>query len=392
MTIDKIEAFVVKDKLSNSFFFSQWEYSERCICLVKVTASNGQFGWGEGYGPANVIEAGIKLLKPIVLGENPIENEVIWSKMYRKTLDFSRRGVLMASVSAIDIAIWDLKGKILGLPVSSLLGGAHRTKIKPYATGLYFTNHTHFSDGFVEEAKLYVSQGFKAIKMKVGLGIKADVANVKLIRETIGEDIELMVDSNHAYSLREAIELARKIEKYDIKWFEEPISPEFYEQYNELRQKTTIPIAGGECEYLRFGFNQLIKNKSVDILQPDICASGGLTEAKRIGALATANGVDLIPHTWGTSIGLHVALHFIANMESVPGRMYDADFLIEFDQTENGLRERLSEPLKLKNGYLEVPTKPGLGIDINEEILKEYIDCSDHDNINIIIEKILNDK
>ena len=392
MTIDKIEAFVVKDKLSNSFFFSQWEYSERCICLVKVTASNGQFGWGEGYGPANVIEAGIKLLKPIVLGENPIENEVIWSKMYRKTLDFSRRGVLMASVSAIDIAIWDLKGKILGLPVSSLLGGAHRTKIKPYATGLYFTNHTHFSDGFVEEAKLYVSQGFKAIKMKVGLGIKADVANVKLIRETIGEDIELMVDSNHAYTLREAIELARKIEKYDIKWFEEPISPEFYEQYNELRQKTTIPIAGGECEYLRFGFNQLIKNKSVDILQPDICASGGLTEAKRIGALATANGVDLIPHTWGTSIGLHVALHFIANMESVPGRMYDADFLIEFDQTENGLRERLSEPLKLKNGYLEVPTKPGLGIDINEEILKEYIDCSDHDNRNIIIEKILNDK
>ena len=392
MTIDKIEAFVVKDKLSNSFFFSQWEYSERCICLVKVTASNGQFGWGEGYGPANVIEAGIKLLKPIVLGENPIENEVIWSKMYRKTLDFSRRGVLMASVSAIDIAIWDLKGKIFGLPVSSLLGGAHRTKIKPYATGLYFTNHTHFSDGFVEEAKLYVSQGFKAIKMKVGLGIKADVANVKLIRETIGEDIELMVDSNHAYTLREAIELARKIEKYDIKWFEEPISPEFYEQYNELRQKTTIPIAGGECEYLRFGFNQLIKNKSVDILQPDICASGGLTEAKRIGALATANGVDLIPHTWGTSIGLHVALHFIANMESVPGRMYDADFLIEFDQTENGLRERLSEPLKLKNGYLEVPTKPGLGIDINEEILKEYIDCSDHDNRNIIIEKILNDK
>jgi D-galactarolactone cycloisomerase len=373
MKIVKIETFILKDKLSKSFFFSQWEYAERCICIVKVTASNGQYGWGEGYGPATVLEAGIKLLEPMVLGLNPLENEVIWNHMYRKTLDFSRRGVLMASVSAIDIAIWDLKGKILGLPISTLLGGAHRTKIKPYATGLYFTNHENFSDGFVEEAKLYVSQGFKAMKMKVGLGIKEDVKNVKLIRETIGDDIELMVDSNHAYTLREAVELARKIEKYDIKWFEEPISPEFYEQYAELRTKTTIPISGGECEYLRFGFQQLIQHKSVDIIQPDICASGGLTEAKRIGALASANGVDIIPHTWGTQIGLHVALHFIANIESVPGRMYQPDFLIEFDQTENGLRDKLSFPnVKMKDGMLEVPNRPGLGIDIDEEVLNKY--------------------
>ena len=391
MVIEKIETFILKDKLSKSFFFSQWEYSERCICVVKVTASNGEYGWGEGYGPATVLEAGIKLIEPIVIGENPLENEVIWNKMYRKTLDFARRGVLMASLSAIDIAIWDLKGKILGLPISTLLGGAHRTKIKPYATGLYFTNHNDFSEGFVEEAQKYVAQGFKAIKMKVGLGIKEDVKNVKLIRETIGDDIELMVDSNHAYTLREAIELSRKIEKYDIKWFEEPISPEFYDQYNELRQRTTIPIAGGECEYLRFGFNQLIKNKSVDILQPDICASGGLTEAKRIGALASANGIDLIPHTWGTSIGLHVALHFIANIESVPGRMYQPDFLIEYDQTENALRDKLSYPsIEMKDGMIEVPTRPGLGIDINEDVLKKYaISPSPVDEKEDLIQKIL---
>lgn len=389
MKIEKIEAFVVKDKLSNSFFFSQWEYSERCICLVKVTASNGQYGWGEAYGPATMVEAGIKLLESTVLGENPLENEVIWNKMYRKTLDFSRRGVYMASVSAIDIAIWDLKGKILNLPVSTLLGGAHRNKIQPYATGLYFTNHDNFSDGFVEEAKLYVSQGFKAIKMKVGLGIKEDVANVKLIRETIGPDIQLMVDSNHAYTFREAVELSKKIEKYDISWFEEPISPEFYEQYRQLREKTTIPIAGGECEYLRFGFNELIKNKSVDILQPDICASGGLTEAKRIAALASTNGIDLVPHTWGTSIGLHVALHFISNIESIPGRMYQPDFLIEFDQTENGLRDHLTFPkLEMKNGMLEVPNRPGLGIDVDEDILRKY--CISNTTNEIAIEKLLN--
>ncbi|WP_405293607.1 mandelate racemase/muconate lactonizing enzyme family protein [Algibacter sp. Ld11] len=388
MVIEKIEAFVLKDKLSNSFFFSQWEYSERCICVVKVTASDGTYGWGEGYGPATLIESGIKLLEPIVLGEDPLQNEVIWNKMYRKTLDFARRGVLMASISAIDIAIWDLKGKILGLPISTLLGGAHRTKIRPYATGLYFTDHDNPTKDFEAEARLYISQGFKSMKMKVGLGIKADVKNVKMMREIIGPDIQLMVDSNHAYTLREATELAKKIEKYDISWFEEPISPEFYGQYNELRQKTTIPISGGECEYLRFGFNELIKNKSVDILQPDICASGGLTEAKRIAALASTNGIDLIPHTWGTSIGLHVALHFISNIESIPGRMYQPDFLIEFDQTENGLRDNLSFPkLEMKDGMLEVPNRPGLGIDIDEEVLRKY--CANNSTDKTIIEKIL---
>ncbi|WP_303317286.1 mandelate racemase/muconate lactonizing enzyme family protein [Flavivirga abyssicola] len=373
MKIKSIETFVLKDKLSKSFFFSQWEYSERCICIVKVTAEDGTYGWGEGYGPASVLEAGIKLLEPFVVGENVLENEVVWNTMYRKTLDFARRGILVASMSAIDIAVWDLKGKLLNLPISTLLGGAHRSKVRPYATGLYFTDHKNPTKTFEEEAKLYISQGFKAMKMKVGLGIKEDVKNVKLMREIIGPEIQLMVDSNHAYTLREATELARKIEQYDIAWFEEPLSPEFYDQYSELRQKTTIPISGGECEYLRFGFQQLIASKSVDIIQPDICASGGLTEAKRIGALASANGVDLIPHTWGTAIGLHVALHFISNIESVPGRMYQPDFLMEYDQTENGLRDKLCFPsIEMKDGMIEVPKRPGLGIDIDEDVLNKY--------------------
>ncbi|MEO2144070.1 MAG: mandelate racemase/muconate lactonizing enzyme family protein, partial [Flavobacteriaceae bacterium] len=128
MIIEKIETYILKDTLSKSFFFSQWEYSERCICVVKVTTSDGHYGWGEGYGPASVLEAGINFLKSIVLNKNPLENEVIWSEMYRKTLDFARRGILVASMSAIDIALWDLKGKILNLPVSLLLGGVYRKK------------------------------------------------------------------------------------------------------------------------------------------------------------------------------------------------------------------------------------------------------------------------
>lgn len=373
MVIEKIETYVLKDKLSKSFFFSQWEYSERSICVVKVTASNGQFGWGEGYGPATVLEAGIKLLEPMVIGQNPLENEVIWNRMYRRTLDYARRGVLVASISAIDIAIWDLKGKILNQSVSTLLGGSHRKQVKPYATGLYFTDMNNPSKDFEAEVALYKSQGFKAIKMKVGLGVKEDYENVKRMRELMGDDMQLMIDSNHAYNLREALALCKKIEPLDISWFEEPISPEFYEQYSELRSKTTIPIAGGECEYLRFGFQQLLKNNSVDIIQPDICSSGGLTEAKRIGALASTYGVDIVPHTWGTAIGIHVALHFISNIENIPGRMMAPDFLMEYDQTENGLRERLTIPkIKMVNGMIDVPNRPGLGIDIDEDVLMEY--------------------
>jgi len=373
-TISKIETYVLKDTLEKSFFFSQWEYSERCICIVKITCSDGTYGWGEGYGPANILESGIEFLKAQVLGENPLHNEVIWNKMYRKTLDFARRGVLVASMSAIDIAIWDIKGKLLNQSVGSLLGGVQRKYVVPYATGMYFTEKDNLTKDFEVEAKLYLEKGFKAIKMKVGLGIAKDVNNVKHLRSIIGYDIKLMIDSNHAYTYTEALELSKKLEKYEISWFEEPVSPEFYEQYAELRQKTTIPIAGGECEYLRFGFHQLLKNKSVDIIQPDICACGGLTEAKRIASLASTYGVDIVPHTWGSSIGIHVALHFISNLESLPGRMFSPDFLLEFDQTENALREQLTFPkLEMKNGKIQVPSSPGLGLEVNEDELHKFV-------------------
>lgn len=373
-TISKIETYVLKDTLEKSFFFSQWEYSERCICIVKITCSDGTYGWGEGYGPANILESGIEFLKAQVLGENPLHNEVIWNKMYRKTLDFARRGVLVASMSAIDIAIWDIKGKLLNQSVGSLLGGVQRKYVVPYATGMYFTEKDNLTKDFEVEAKLYLEKGFKAIKMKVGLGIAKDVNNVKHLRSIIGYDIKLMIDSNHAYTYTEALELSKKLEKYEISWFEEPVSPEFYEQYAELRQKTTIPIAGGECEYLRFGFHQLLKNKSVDIIQPDICACGGLTEAKRIASLASTYGADIVPHTWGSSIGIHVALHFISNLESLPGRMFSPDFLLEFDQTENALREQLTFPkLEMKNGKIQVPSSPGLGLEVNEDELHKFV-------------------
>ena len=373
LKIIKIETHVLLNQLEQSFFFSQWAYNERRICVVKITTDEGIYGWGEGYGPAEVIRQGIALLEPILIGSNPLENESLWFDMYRKTLDFARRSVLFAAISAIDIALWDIKGKALNLPISILLGGQHRKRVVPYATGLYFSESKTLDEDLVTEAKEYVAQGFTAIKMKVGLSIKDDVRHVKNVRDAIGPNIQLMVDSNHAYSLREAIELARKIEPYDIGWFEEPVSPEFYDQYAQLRQKTSIPIAGGECEYLRYGFLQLLQNKSVDIAQVEICASGGLTEAKRIGSLASTFGVEVIPHVWGTGIGFHAALHFIANIEPLPGRLFPADIFIEYDRTENAIRDRLTFPaIQMDNGFIDIPQSPGLGIEIDPDALKEF--------------------
>lgn len=373
MKIKSIESFILSDKLKESFYFSQWEYSERRICIVKITSDTGHVGWGEGYGPAGLIRAGIEHLTPFLIDQNPLETETIWMTMYRRTLDFARRGILVSAMSAIDVALWDLKGKILEQPVHLLLGGKKRDKIIPYATGMYFTNGGKLCDLLSEEAKQYVDLGYKAMKMKVGLGIKQDIENVRMVREAIGPDINLMIDANHAYNLREAIQLAKAVEPYNIYWFEEPVSPEYYGHYAELRTKTSIPIAGGECEYLRFGFQTLLQSNSVDIVQPDICATGGLTEAKRIAVLASVYGVEVVPHTWGTGIAIAAALQFVANLDTLPGRLKTPNCYMEYDRTENGLRDELTQTeMVFKDGEIKITDAPGLGFELDEEALCKY--------------------
>jgi D-galactarolactone cycloisomerase len=373
MKIKTIESFILTDKLKESFYFSQWEYSERKICIVRVTSDTGHTGWGEGYGPAGLVRAGIEHLTPFILGQNPLETETIWSIMYRRTLDFARRGILVSAMSAIDVALWDMKGKILDQPVHMLLGGKQRERVIPYATGMYFTRGKNLGEMLAREAGKYAEAGYKGMKMKVGLCVEEDIENVRRVREAIGPDIDLMIDANHAYNLREAVRLAKAVEPYQIYWFEEPISPEYYGQYAELRTKTTIPIAVGECEYLRFGFQTLLQAGSVDIIQPDICASGGLTEAKRIAALASAHGVEVVPHTWGTGIAIAAAIHFVANLEPLPGRLKAPENYLEYDRTENGLRDELTRTeMVTENGEIMIGDAPGLGVELNEDALHKY--------------------
>lgn len=373
MKISRIEAYVVEQRLDRPFYFSQFEFQTRQICLVKVVAEDGTYGWGEGYGPATVVKAGIEFLAPLVSGEDPLQVEAIWSKMHLRSLDYARRGVLVAAISAIDIALWDLRGKLLGQPVSVLLGGRRREQVRVYATGLYFTKTDDQLGALVDEAQRYAAQGFSAIKMKVGLGVTTDLRHVRAVRQAIGAEIELMVDANHAYALSEALSFARQIEPLGISFFEEPLSPEDYDGYRELRQRTSIAIAGGECEYLLAGFRQLLSQRCVDIAQPDICGAGGLTEVKRIAALASAFQTNIIPHSWGTGIAFAAGLHLVSALDLAPGRMRMPEALLEMDRSESALRDTLTRPqFKQEGGRVAVPTAPGLGVDVDPESLARF--------------------
>jgi D-galactarolactone cycloisomerase len=182
-----------------------------------------------------------------------------------------------------------------------------------------------------------------------------------------------MIDSNHAFSLREALELVRRVEACDISWFEEPLSPDDYEGYRELRSRSTIPIAGGECEYGVAGFHQLFNARAVDIAQPDLCACGGLTEGQRIAALARAHFVDVTPHCWGTGIGFAVGLHFLSTVDMLPGRLRMPEPFLEMDRTENALREELTPPrFQPVDGRVTVPDAPGLGVEVDLARLAKF--------------------
>jgi len=373
MKIERIETHVVEQALDTPFYFSQFEFRSRQVCMVKVIAADGTYGWGEGYGPANVVKAGVEFLAPLALGEDPLQVEAIWNKMHLRALDYARRGVLVAAISAIDIALWDLRGKLLGQPVSVLLGGRRRERIMVYATGMYFTETEDLAGKLADEAQRYAAQGFRALKMKVGLGVETDVKHVRAVRAALGDELQLMVDANHAYSLSEALRFARQVEALDIGFFEEPVSPEDYDGYRELRQRTSIPIAGGECEYLLAGFRQLLSQRCVDIAQPDICGAGGLTETKRIAALAYAFQTNVIPHSWGTGIAFAAGLHLVSTLDIVPGRLRMPEAMLEMDRSENALRENLTYPkFTLEDGRVTAPTAPGLGVDVDPDALAHY--------------------
>jgi D-galactarolactone cycloisomerase len=293
--------------------------------------------------------------------------------MYNRTRDHGRKGVAVEAISGIDIALWDLKGKALGLPVHRLLGGPIRARLQAYATGFYRTRAPDQRAMLVAEAERHVADGFAAFKLKLGFGVADDIKLCEAVRKRVGDRIAIMVDANHAYDAAAATRLARAIEPLDIGWFEEPVTPEDIDGYKQLKAATSIPMAGGEAEFTRWGFRRLLAERAIDVAQPDTCAVGGISECKKVADMAAAFGVRCIPHCWGTGIAVATALQVLAVIPNNPPGLTPIEPLLEFDRSEHPYRMAiLKAPIEQKDGWVDVPTGPGLGIEVDRAALEKY--------------------
>ncbi len=376
MKITAIHVHPLAAPIDQPFAFSQTWVRERVGMVCEIETDSGLVGWGDAYGPPLPVASVIReFYAPRLIGESALGGDVIWLDLYNALRDHGQRGLAIQALSAIDIALWDLRGKHFGVPVHVLMGGPVRRDVQAYATGLYRRSDKRAENHALlrNEAAAYLDAGFAAMKTKVGFGFGDDLALVELLRETIGDKAALMVDANHGYGTPEALRLAKAIEPFDIAWFEEPVVPEDLEGYRELRQKTTIPIAGGECSFTRHDFRRIMEARAMDIIQPDTCSCGGLSEARRIADMAWAYGLRHIPHVWGTGIGLAAALQLLAVLPASAPGFGAAGPLLEYDATPHPFRQDLlAEPIKVAGGRAQVPQGPGLGIEVRRDVLEKW--------------------
>ena len=386
MRISKVETFILRVPLgAKTFRSSQARFPERNSLLVRVTTSDGIVGWGEGgqYGPPGPVAACIdQVLAPQIVDRPFSEPVRLWEQLYALSRDFGQKGAYIEAMSALDIAHWDIWGKALGQPVHALLGGAFRDRIHAYATGCYYTDTVETDsamlDALVAEAEEHIRSGFSTLKMKIGLlPVTIDGERVAVVREAIGPDVTLLVDANHAYNATTAIRMGRELERWEVGWFEEPVVPEDRAGYRRVRDALSIPVAGGECEFTRYGFRDLFEDQCVDIAQPDLCVCGGYSEWLKIQALASSHGVLTIPHVWGSGVALATALHALAVVPPTPHTDNPVPIqnepVVEYDRQPNPLRdELLVESFALEDGCLAVPRGHGLGVTVNDEVLSQY--------------------
>jgi L-rhamnonate dehydratase len=304
-------------------------------------------------------------LRELVIGEDPFETEKIWYKMYRSNTYGGRRGVGLHAMSGIDIALWDIKGKALGLPVWKLLGGGFHQKIRPYASSLWGPT----PEATRELARRYVDRGFTAVKFgwdPMGRDRETDIALVREARRGLGDSADLLVDAGLVWDAKTAIQRARAFEQYDIFWLEEPLLPDDYEGYRKLSEAVDVRIAAGEEESNRLSFLDLMDRGRIDVVQVDLTRVGGFTEAMKVASLAVDRGLPVVNHGFTTYINVAAALHFL---NAIPN-----SFILEFvAEEETTLRDEITrQRIAAKDGWLDIPQGPGLGIDLNDEAIEKY--------------------
>jgi len=351
--------------------------------IVRVETQSGIVGWGEGKnaaGSAGTYGGLVHLINsevgPAVIGQDARDISVIWEMLYngvrhRKAAEsgqsmpqLARRGLTIAAISAVDIALWDILGKSLGQPVWRLLGGRKAERMPAYASGGWARVET-----IGEQLRSYVDAGgFKAVKMRVGSmddTPQASAARVKAARAALGDDISIMVDAHGTYSVADAKRFAYLVRDCDLAWFEEPVIADDKQGMAEVRAACAIPIAAGESEATRFDFRDLALLRAADVFQPDLGFCGGISEAMKIGALASAFNIRLSPHLWAGAPSFYAGLHVSAASP--------ASFVLEYSLGANPmLHDLVHEKLDVRDGAIAIPDRPGLGITLDEAYLNTY--------------------
>lgn len=338
--------------------------------LVELFTDTGEVGIGNAALAPRLAKEAIDLyLRPLLIGADPFDCELLWQQMYRRTIAFGRKGVVMAAISAIDIALWDLMGKAARQPVFRLLGGRTKPRIPVYASRLY----AQPLEALAEEAHRYKEQGYRAMKLRFGwgpadgaAGMERNLELVRTVREVVGEEVDLMADAYMGWTLEYARRMLVRLEPYGLRWVEEPLIPDDIHGYAELRTSTGVPIAGGEHEFTLYGFRQLLEARALDYIQFDTNRVGGLTQARKIAALAEAHSVPVVPHA-GQMHNYHLV------MASLNAPM--AEFFPVVDvEVGNELFWYLfaGEP-QPENGSIDLSDDtPGLGLSIDEHALSRF--------------------
>ena len=384
MKIINVTSHVLRYDLPEELGYSQQFYTSRTAHLVEIQTDEGITGWGECFGPGNVAIAnkGIveKVIQPMILGDDPLDRDVIWHKVYNLLRDHGQKGMSMQALSGVDIALWDIAGKVAGLPLHKLIGGAHRKQVKAYGYGMMLKQQSvddHVAR-FKDEAAAIIEMGFTATKMKVGLGARDDIRLCEAVAEGSGE-ADFMVDANHCYATPDAFYVGRALEELGAYWFEEPVAHEDLDGYRELRAGLRVNISGGEAEFNRWGWRQILENRGLDIAQPEVCAVGGVSEYLRVLALCHAHFTPVINHVWGSAIAVATNLQLLAAMPALPGGLNPWEPLLEFDTTDNKFRDDLlTEPLniqgqvKAQSGYVTIPDAPGIGVTPDPDFIAHY--------------------
>lgn len=361
---------------STNRFSKDWENGVRMrpvypdqieTTIVRVVTDEGIEGVGQCHSPVFpqvsklIVES---VLAPVLLGETPLRTEVLWDKMFATMRQRGHvTGFMMEAISGVDIALWDLKGKAFGKPVCSLLGGPYRTKLRAYQSHLPIYNASQLSNGVQQALEL----GYSAIQISISGNVSKDIENVTLVRDLVGQDVDIMVDAIASLDLRTAMKLGKQLDELNVLFFEEPLSMENVEGYVELCRAFTMGIAGGEGRYTRHGFKNILERRALDVVQPDIGRAGGISECKKIALLADLQHVTYAPH-----ISIDSAIQTAASLQlaaAIP------NFLIfEHWSGRNPLgNDILKRPIPFRNGYVEVPEGPGLGIEIDYDKLETYI-------------------